>query len=80
MACDSCADVIFCSEECRDIACNGYHKFECGLLPHLWNSGASITCLMALRIITQKNLKYFVDLKDALKKQTKDPDFQEIDR
>lgn len=66
IACNNCADVIFCSEKCRDDACNSYHRIECGIMQHLWNSGASITCQMALRTVSQKTLKYFLDIKSEL--------------
>lgn len=66
IACINCADIIYCSEKCRDDAKDSFHKYECGVLQHLWNSGASITCQMALRIIAQKSLKYFLDIKDDL--------------
>lgn len=83
VACNSCADVIFCSEKCRDSACNTFHKFECGVLGHLWNSGTSITCRMALRMISQKTVDYFVGIKDDLKKQLEvnlaDKDYKFID-
>lgn len=80
IACSLCADVIFCSEACRSEATDTYHKFECGVLPHLWNSGASITCLMALRIITQKSEKYFLNIQEDLDKQKGNKDFSEIDK
>lgn len=79
IACNKCADIIFCSEKCRDVAMNTYHKYECGILGHLWNSGASITCLMALRIITQKTLQYFIDMRKELEAIKDSKDFSKID-
>lgn len=66
IACNHCADVLFCSKKCRDDAWKSYHRIECGIMQHLWNSGASITCQMALRTVSQKSLKYFLDIKDEL--------------
>jgi SET and MYND domain-containing protein 4 len=79
IACKHCADVIFCSTKCRDIAWNSYHQIECGILQHLWNSGISITCQMALRAISQKPLKYFLDMKDELEELKKNPDYERLD-
>lgn len=36
-------------------------------MQHLWSSGSSITCQMALRAISQKSLHYFLSLRDELK-------------
>ncbi|XP_050077242.1 SET and MYND domain-containing protein 4-like [Anopheles maculipalpis] len=66
IACPLCADVVFCSDECEAKANGTYHRYECGFLPILWGSGASITCHMALRMITQKSEEYFVKLKPEL--------------
>jgi hypothetical protein len=79
IACTGCADVIFCSEKCRDIACNSYHRIECGIMQHLWNSGASITCQMALRAVSQKSLKYFLDMKVELEELRKSRDYVKAD-
>lgn len=79
IACNNCADVIFCSENCRDAACKSFHRFECGIMQHLWNSGASITCQMALRAISQKSLKYFIDIKGELDELRKNPDYAKTD-
>lgn len=79
IACSNCADVIFCSPKCRDAACNSYHRFECGVMQHLWNSGISVTCQMALRTIAQKSLKYFLDMKDELAELRTHPDYTRTD-
>lgn len=75
IACKFCADVIFCSEKCRDDGLESHHKVECGIMQHLWNSGISITCQMALRVIAQKSLKYFLGIKDELEELRKKPDY-----
>ena len=54
LPCPTCAAVAFCSDSCRRAATATHHALECGLLDTLWRSGASVTCLMALRALTQK--------------------------
>ncbi|XP_019536792.2 SET and MYND domain-containing protein 4 [Aedes albopictus] len=63
VCCPKCSDVIFCSEACEKKANSSYHQYECGFLPIFWRSGASITCHMALRMITQKSEEYFMGLR-----------------
>ncbi|KAL1375115.1 hypothetical protein pipiens_017691 [Culex pipiens pipiens] len=53
VACPECAGVAFCSPECRDRACSGYHRFECHYLDLLIGSGMSVLCHLALRLVTQ---------------------------
>lgn len=79
IACNSCADVVFCSMECREVACNSYHRIECGIMQHLWNSGISITCQMAIRTLAQKSLKYFLDMRKELEELRKHPDYDKTD-
>lgn len=79
IACKQCADVIFCTEKCRDAAWITHHKTECGIVQHLWNSGASITCQMALRACSQKSLKYFLDIKEELEELSKAPNYAKTD-
>lgn len=59
LACPRCADVVFCSAACRRKALDSYHRFECGMLRILWNSGTSVTCHMAYRVVAQQSLAYF---------------------
>lgn len=54
--CSRCALISFCSEKCRDLAWSMHHKFECDILGILRLAGVSITCLMALRVLTQVSL------------------------
>uniref|UniRef100_A0A146LER3 Protein-lysine N-methyltransferase SMYD4 n=1 Tax=Lygus hesperus TaxID=30085 RepID=A0A146LER3_LYGHE len=58
--CPNCSAVIFCSPKCQQLASKTHHKYECEVLRTLWESGASITCLLALRIIIQKPFAYFL--------------------
>lgn len=60
-------DVVFCSKMCRNTAIYSYHKFECGMLETIWNSGSSINCQMAMRLISQRPLSYFRSIRNQLK-------------
>lgn len=71
VACTDCAHVIFCSLKCFDAGLNKYHKYECKIQPTIFEYGASINCSMALRIITQRNLQYFLDIKKSIEKGSK---------
>lgn len=68
VACTKCDRVIFCSLKCAEIARETYHKYECNIQPTVFQYGASINCSMALRIITQRNLQFFNDIKSSLDK------------
>lgn len=68
LACPTCSHVVFCSVSCRQTALAGYHKYECGILKDLWDSGSSITCHMALRMISQKSNSYFQEMRPLLEK------------
>lgn len=52
ISCLDCAGLAFCSPECRDTACDTYHKYECEYLNLMIGSGMSILCFIALRIVT----------------------------
>lgn len=78
-ACDQCADVVYCTKKCRDDAWQSYHQNECGIMQHLWNSGASITCQMALRAISQKSLKYFLEIREELNELSHKVDYAKTD-
>lgn len=66
--CNRCSRVAFCSVACQTQALTTHHMVECPILETLWSSGASIICLMALRMLSQRGLKYFLDMKDILEK------------
>ncbi|CAH2247975.1 SET and MYND domain-containing protein 4 [Pararge aegeria] len=71
LPCPKCPNVIFCSDKCLDVAQKSYHGYECHILPLIWKSGCSITCHIALRMITQNNKEYFRGLiKDLHNKPT----------
>ncbi|XP_058124167.1 SET and MYND domain-containing protein 4-like [Anopheles ziemanni] len=64
--CPNCTDVVFCSGRCEQIACETYHRYECGFLRTLWKSGATIVSHLALRIIAQKPYSYFEGIRHEL--------------
>lgn len=66
MACPKCPNVIFCSDQCLEIAQTSYHGYECQILPLLWKSGCSVTCHIALRMITQNSKEYFTKIYNDL--------------
>lgn len=70
---------VYCSEICHDKAWKSFHQYECGISQHLWSSGASITCQMALRTISQHPLSYFVNLKKDLDDLRQNIDYSQID-
>ncbi|CAG2067077.1 unnamed protein product, partial [Timema podura] len=65
--CPHCCNVAFCSAACQQVALSTHHRVECPVLEVLWESGASVTCLMALRILSQTNIRYFLDMREQLK-------------
>ncbi|KAL0896024.1 hypothetical protein ABMA27_012009 [Loxostege sticticalis] len=60
--CPKCPNVLFCSEKCLETALKSYHAYECHILPLLWKSGCSVTCHIALRMITQNKKDYFTNI------------------
>lgn len=62
LSCPRCPNVVFCSDKCSEEAQKSYHAYECHILPLLWKSGCSITCHIALRMITQHAKDYFKNL------------------
>lgn len=59
LPCPDCQDAVFCGEPCREAALRHYHRTECKLLKTLNESGLSIICLLALRMLSQKSVEYF---------------------
>lgn len=72
VACRNCGHVVFCSLNCERQANLSFHKYECKAQPVLFNSGASINCAMALRMISQKPHGFFQQKKKLLKDFLKD--------
>uniref|UniRef100_A0A1B0CSA0 Protein-lysine N-methyltransferase SMYD4 n=1 Tax=Lutzomyia longipalpis TaxID=7200 RepID=A0A1B0CSA0_LUTLO len=66
LSCPTCSDALFCSTECRTVALKTYHRYECGLLPTIWRSGTSIICHLSLRTLAQRDVEYFLKIRDEL--------------
>ncbi|XP_046398326.1 SET and MYND domain-containing protein 4-like [Ischnura elegans] len=64
--CPTCSSVSFCSTACRDLAVTSHHTTECSALALIWDSGVSLTCHLALRLITQRNIAFFRDLRENI--------------
>ncbi|CAH2068307.1 unnamed protein product, partial [Iphiclides podalirius] len=71
LPCPRCPNVIFCSEKCSEVAQKTYHGYECQILPVLWKSGCSITCHIALRMITQNKRDYFNEVAATINEKPK---------
>lgn len=65
--CKKCSAVLFCSVECRQSSY--FHTIECSILDLLFGSGMSINCFLALRLLTQSPLSYFMDMKEKLQEE-----------
>lgn len=72
IACPGCASIIFCSTVCERLANRTFHRIECPIQNCLLQSGASVNCLLALRIVSQRHYSYFKDKKNKLKDYLKD--------
>ena len=55
LPCPICTKVMFCSYECRKIALETYHPYECKIFDFLIASGMSIVCFLAYKAIVQVN-------------------------
>ncbi|XP_051162262.1 SET and MYND domain-containing protein 4-like isoform X2 [Leptopilina boulardi] len=60
-----CSSIAYCSINCRNSDKN-LHSIECKILGPLWSSGMSVTCLLALRAITQRPLNELIKLEEKL--------------
>ncbi|XP_055699154.1 SET and MYND domain-containing protein 4 isoform X2 [Phlebotomus papatasi] len=76
ICCTTCSDALFCSNDCRSIAMKSYHKYECGILPILWRSGTSIICHLSLRALAQRDVEYFLQIRDELRENGGDYPFE----
>ena len=50
--CALCSGVLFCSDFCRNIAQNTYHKYECGLTDILYKSDIGVWILAYRSVAT----------------------------
>lgn len=53
VSCDSCRDIIFCSQLCKDQA--DFHKYECGILGSIWKCKSDLATHLSIRMITTKD-------------------------
>ena len=67
--CPTCSRIAFCSRRCRQQAMQNYHSIECCIIDYLYSASISITCYLALRMITIKPLQFYLDVKPFLPDQ-----------
>nr|CAH7730447.1 unnamed protein product [Callosobruchus chinensis] len=72
IACPLCANVVFCSTICERLANKTFHRVECPVLEVLFRNGASVNCLLAMRIVSQRHYAFFSDKRNKLKDYLKD--------
>ena len=58
-ACPNCSGVLFCSETCRTIATETYHKFECGFTDVLYQADVGVW-ILAYRIVSSYQKDFFL--------------------
>ncbi|CAG0923086.1 unnamed protein product [Notodromas monacha] len=63
--CQTCASVVFCSEECRNLA-SRYHQLECPIIGNLADSSLCIR-LDALRMVTKHPLPVLQGMRPTLR-------------
>ncbi|CAG0919642.1 unnamed protein product [Notodromas monacha] len=66
LPCDSCAAVVFCSSNCKDVAKATFHTIECPHMGDLAEFAVRDGSILPLRMMTRKNLEYFRSRLDAL--------------
>lgn len=64
-SCYACTSIAYCGSKCRNVD-QDVHKVECQLLGPLWCSGASVTCIMALKAVIQRPFEQVMALKGRL--------------
>eukprot|EP00092_Neocalanus_flemingeri_P005382 GFUD01005799.1.p1 GENE.GFUD01005799.1~~GFUD01005799.1.p1 ORF type:complete len:667 (-),score=156.69 GFUD01005799.1:117-2117(-) len=64
--CPNCAGVGYCSEACRDEACNSFHRYECQFQDLILGLGSSGLVRLAYRIVASQSLKFFNNIKHNL--------------
>ena len=70
MPCPTCSRIGFCSLKCRSQALETYHAYECSIIDCLFEAGISITCYLALRMITLQKCCFFTGLKPFIEKDS----------
>ncbi|XP_044004808.1 SET and MYND domain-containing protein 4-like [Aphidius gifuensis] len=87
--CNECANVIYCSNDCRDKAQADYHDIECFVMKKIHNFKVDDVCIIGLRITImalkdaglsidklKKNIKEIDSVTDPLKRGTIDGKLQ----
>ena len=64
--CETCTWVCYCSPECRSAANETYHKYECGIINMILQSGFNVYAYMALRLVTKEGLENLLKLQPDL--------------
>ena len=64
--CRNCTWVCFCSTECRNIAMESYHKFECGIIKLFLESGLNVYAYLVLRLLCKEGYEKIMKMKDSL--------------
>ncbi len=64
--CLRCSWVCYCSSDCREIASKSYHKYECGILKLLLESGFNCYPYLALRALCKEGLSNLLAMKNDL--------------
>lgn len=69
LPCADCCAVSFCSSRCKEEATKTYHKYECRMklyeMLHFMGD-EYMDIFMAVRTITQRPLKYFLERKNKI--------------
>ena len=60
--CYTCSAVVFCCQECRALAWNTYHQFECKAMEGLTSAYQNI--FLAYRAVSQRPLRFFMENKN----------------
>lgn len=67
LACETCADVVYCSNRCKQEAT--FHHFECGILKSFWRTKASVTCHLSMRMMCCYPLEFFIKIRPDLERK-----------
>lgn len=78
--CDNCVHAMFCSKKCQESCWNLHHKYECAILPTLYNLDMSKLNLAALRIaiVARKDYKFIENYVRTEGKSYKSQCYEEI--
>ena len=68
--CENCTWVCYCSPECRKIANETYHKYECGIIKIILESGFNVYPYLALRLVTKEGLENLLKIREDLEQRS----------